>query len=138
MPSTLGGLAVTEEPKATQTLKEISGRSYVAEGWVYSLRDSGELKALLQISRLTPSARPDDADWRRRIVGQIGGRVSKPVKIAGVLVYSGRQTEQTVNIWFRDGFMLVLAVRDDPEAEGTTPGFDPTRTLEEAAALRAA
>lgn len=140
LPASLAGLGVTAEKDATKTIND-EGRSlteggtvpYVTDSVVYTLRSGEELKAVLQLSRLSADARPDDRDWRREVVLQIGrGPVGSPIKRGDVLVYDRQGTKQSIHIWFNGHIMYVLALRQQESVEGEGLGFDPETLLEEA------
>lgn len=140
VPPVLEGLEVREESTASRTLERAAkrGNAYVVDGNVYGLRLRDELKAVLQVSKLAPDARPDDKEFRRKVVNQIGARVTRPRGIAGVLVYQGTANEQQISVWFVEGFMNVLMIREEETLPGEGLGFDPEALLRAAAALRRA
>lgn len=112
IPAKVANLRVVPEPKATKKLRTEAGRnSYVRDASVFALREGKELKAVLQVIRLTPDARPEDREFRKSVACQIGGTCRQPTLVNGVIVYSGVVNEQVFYIWFIDRFMQVLIVR---------------------------
>jgi len=125
VPSTLGGLAVTQDKKATAKLKGKAGPdTYVKDGQVYTLRlgtgPKAELKGVLQVIRLTPDARPEDREFRREIACKelLTGSCRQPIQIGNALVYKGvlgedTPYEQTIYLWFTGRFMQTFVMRKD-------------------------
>lgn len=135
IPPTLAGLTVSVDTKATSKVaKAATSNSYVCDARVFALRDGKELRAVLQVARLTPDARPEDAKFRRTIAGQIGGTSRRPEKFGDVLVYRARSNSQVIDIWFTGRFMQVLIAMEEDTLGGSTVDFG--RLLAEAISLR--
>jgi hypothetical protein len=136
VPLALGGLAAKQEPAATKRLLETARvkDTYAADGVVYGLRRAGELMGILEIVHLNADARPDDRDFRREIVGQMGGSDFKPRKLADRLVYRVPGNRQVIYVWFFGPYMGVLIVRADRQSARK---FDTERVLAEAVTIRA-
>ncbi|HVL33382.1 MAG TPA: hypothetical protein VM600_07360 [Actinomycetota bacterium] len=136
VPPVLGGLEVSAEPKATERAKkEAAQDSYAADIQVFSLRKAKELRAVLQVIRLTPDARPEDREFRREVIGKIGGTTRAPEKIAETLVYRAKDNQKVINLWFKGRFMLVLIVREAETVAGVDPGVNSQQVLVEALSL---
>ncbi|MEY2475608.1 MAG: hypothetical protein QOG87_923 [Actinomycetota bacterium] len=137
VPADLGGLSVLLEPKATEKLKTSNkSQSYVADGAVFALRRGDELKAVLQVALFTADARPDDDEFRRTIVNQIGGFSGQPTKVAGVPVYATELNEQIFYVWFRDRFFETLSVRKSEAFAPAAERVDVKALLQEAVSLK--
>ena len=137
VPAELGGLSVLLEPAATRKLKAADReRSYVADGAVFALRRGDELKAVLQVALFTADARPEDDEFRREIVGQIGGFTGDPTKVKGVPVYATEMNEQIFYVWFRDRFFETLSVRKSEAFAAAGERVDVKALLEEAVSLK--
>ena len=135
IPPTLAGLTVSVDAKATSKIaKAANSNSYVCDARVFALRDGKELRAVFQVARLTPDARPGDAKFRRTIAGQIGGTSRRPEKIGNVLVYRARANSQIIDIWFTGRFMQVLIALEADTEGGTNVDFG--LLLAEAISLR--
>ncbi|MFA5891275.1 MAG: hypothetical protein WDA27_10080 [Actinomycetota bacterium] len=135
IPPILAGLTVSVDTKATSKIaKAAASNSYVCNAMVFAMRDGKELRAVLQVARLTPDARPGDPKFRRTIAGQIGGTSRRPEKIGDTLVYRARVNSQIIDIWFTGQFMEVLIALESDTAGGTTIDFG--RLLAEAISLR--
>jgi hypothetical protein len=67
VPPKVAGLSVAINRKATDRMnKEAAGsNSYVRDATVFEMRDGEELRAVFQVTRLSPDARTDDFDFRR-------------------------------------------------------------------------
>lgn len=136
VPAALGGLAARQEPAATKKLLETARvrDTYAADGVVYGLRLAGELMGVLELVHLNADARPDDRDFRREIVGQMGGSDFKPRKVGDRLVYRVPGNRQVIYVWFFGAYIGVLIARADRQSAGK---FDPERVLAAAVAIRA-
>lgn len=152
IPPIIGGLetglergASKEYNKQIERLSKLTTgvRPYVADGVAYSLREGKELKAVLQISRLTADASPVDPDFRRSIVDQIGrGSTSPfcgrkltvpPCAVGEQLVFAREGTQQVFYVWFGAHHLFVLMVRiDDRSGEPV----DATVVLADALGIR--
>lgn len=153
LPPSLGGLRVAEEKKATDELKKQAGlpvkptgtakataqpdaaNSYICDGRVFSLRDGEELRGVLQVARLTPDARPDDKEFRKTVADGMNAKRA-PEKIGDTLVYKGNFNKQLIQMWFVDGFMVVLTVRESATVAGQPVGVDFKALTAEALSLR--
>lgn len=139
VPDRLGELDVVLEKDATKELGAVSTeRTYVDEGWVYGLRLADELKAIYQVIRLTADARPQDLEFRRDVLGQIGGTLERPERIDSTLVYEGSSGEQRMFMWFEGRYLQVLIIRDEETVQGEGLGFSVEALKAEVVALRPA
>lgn len=136
VPPEVAGLSVQINRKATDRMnKEARGsNSYVRDATVFELRDGKELRAVYQVTRLSPDARTDDFDFRRTIASSIGGSQA-PQNIGGAAVYETRQNQQVINTWFEGKFMQVLIVREDETIEGGGTGVNHGQLLVELVSL---
>lgn len=136
VPPTIGGLTAGLEKDATKQLVQTGGdRSYVADGWVYTLRSGEELRGVLEVIRLDADARPADRIFRRTILGQIGGKINDPQRIDGTLVWEGKINEQKIYMWFKGRFLQVLMLRQEETVQGEGVGYDPQTLVREAVAI---
>ena len=143
VPQTIAGLNVQQDAKSTATLNKQKGKeTYVKDGSVYTLRvgtgSKAELKAVLQVIRLTPDARPEDPEFRRTIacLELPGGTCRTPELINGAIVYQGVQApdtkfEQKIYLWFTGRFMQTLQLPKD-----TTGAYDPQLLLNQVVAIK--
>lgn len=137
VPPKVAGLSVAINRKATDRMnKEAAGsNSYVRDATVFEMRDGKELRAVFQVTRLSPDARTDDFDFRRTIASGIGGGSQAPQNLGGVAVYEARQNQQVINTWFEGQFMQVLIVREDETIEGGGTGVNHQQLLLELLSL---
>lgn len=135
VPPALAGLTLGVDATATQKLNATAKRnSYVCDGVVLSLRAGKELRAVLQVARLTADARPDQVEFRRKVAAQIGGTSRRPTKLGDTLVYTAHVNTQIIDVWFTGRFMLVLIVMEK-DAAGSVGGLDFLRLRAEAVSL---
>lgn len=118
LPGELLGLKVTREDVAPAVTG--AQRSYMDAVGLYSMRREDLVQATLQVSRFNPKADDEDPGFRSALVNQIGGSRPQPIEVGDDTVYLIAGTKQTLSVFFRDNYLLVLAVRDD---------FDRPRTL---------
>jgi hypothetical protein len=136
LPPSLGGLRVAEEKKATdELLKESKVNSYLCDGRVFSLREGTELRGVLQIGRLTPDARPEEKEFRKTVADGMNAKRA-PERIGETLVYKGNNNKQLIQVWFVEGFMVVLTVRESATVAGEPVGVDFKALTTEALSLR--
>lgn len=95
-------------------------RAYIDGVGLYGFRKDELLQATLQVSKLNDKADYREPSFRAAIVNQIGGSVPRLVRVGRENVWLTRGTKQSLSIWFRDEYLLVLAVRED---------YDKPRTL---------
>lgn len=147
VPPTIAGLTVERDAKATDELNaaprklSVDGaESYAVDGVVYTLRfvqgKIRELKAVLQITRLSDEADIEDKDFRRKIVDQIGRGPIKPGKHGDLLVYARTGISQTIYVWFVGRLMYVLSVRTDRDPGSPAPPLDPQALLADSIKIR--
>lgn len=137
VPSVLAGLQTRLSKSSVAKLKkESKGQSYARDIQVFELRDGKELRAALEVLRLSPDARIEDLDFRDKLVGLIGGTQTKPKNVGGIPVYEAKQNQQFVYTWFHDRFMQVLIVRANQTQQGQAIGVNVSQLLQAAIALK--
>lgn len=142
VPDEIAGLKVERDKEATATLNKDSDPKDTYQcpggGRVYSMRDvkpraergdpkeEGELRAVLQISRLAPDARLDDIEFLRGLLKGPTGNINEPTEINCIDVYvaTAAGNEQLVTMWFNDRYMFFLTVREDATVPGQVVGID--------------
>lgn len=153
MPDKIAGLTVERDVESTKTLNQEStpDKTYQCpgSGRVYAMRDvkplrerkdpdeKGELRAVLQISRLAPDARLDDIEFLRGLLKGPTGNVAQPLAVNCVDVYTATAAgnEQIVNMWFNGRYMFFLTVREDPTYPGQVVGVNIEDVLKESVML---
>src|SRR5207245_1803690 len=98
------------------------------------LRKDKELRAVLEVVRLTHDAHPEQRDFRKKIVQLIGGGSRAPAELNGQLVYTATVNQQIISVWFQSRFMEVLIVRENPTVAGQATGVDANLLLAQATA----
>ena len=110
LPSEVAGLKVSAED-----VSAVGGskKSFVEEVGLYSLRRDELLQATLQVSRFTEDADVHKADFRQAVVQQIGSSVPRSYRMGDDTVYLTSGRRQSVAVWFRDRYLLVLSTREE-------------------------
>lgn len=118
LPKTILGLAVKRESVANALKSQ--DRTYLDQVGLFSLRKGTLVMATLQVGRLVKDRDPDSLTYQRDLVYQLaGGARPAKTKVDGTTVWLARGTKQSLFVWFRDGYQLVLAVREDFETPRT-------------------
>lgn len=117
LPNELLGLAVQREDMS-ETLQGAQ-LSYIDQVGLYSLRRDDLLQATIQVSRFNDNADFESSRFRRALLSQVGGSVPKEILIGDERIFLTTGTKQTIAVFFREGTMVVVAVRDDYEAPRT-------------------
>lgn len=117
VPSTILGLAV--DPEETEGLGDVS-RSYVEAIRLFSLRDGDQLVATLQVGRFGSGVKWAERKFQRSVLNQIGANAPDPVRVGDRIVYVTTGVKQRLAVWFTEGHLFVLGMREE---------FDRPRTL---------
>jgi hypothetical protein len=118
LPANIAGFAVQSEPKTASKLNTGDPHTLLDGGAVYSLRQNGELDAVLEVAQLKPSVNGGDLSFQQSVVGQIGESVPRPVRVQKQTVYEATAADkQSVFTWFHAQRMYVLLTHDvsDPK-----------------------
>lgn len=112
-PPTLNGLRVTAEKLAKPSEAKSGARQYLTEITLYSLRQPGDqLEATIQVGRLRRGSPSDSLTFKRAIAGQVGSTVPQEQRVAGVPVFVTRVKKLSVALWFREGHLFILSIRE--------------------------
>jgi hypothetical protein len=111
IPPDLLGLRVTQE-ETKDYVAEID-RSYLEKFGLYSLREGDVLQATLQVSKFVGDADYQSETFRARLIAQIGSSKAEAFRMGDTTLSMTTGTKQQIAVWFRDGYMFVLSVRDD-------------------------
>ena len=135
VPPTLGGLRVEHSAKTSKKMVEQAQQrsTYARDISVFELRAGKELKAVFQVTRLTPDARLEDLEFRKALAAGILGTARAPANRAGTAVYEHVFNNQRVMVWFEDRFMEILLIRESSAFSTFTVDVD--RLLAEALSL---
>lgn len=117
LPDEILGLDVQVEEVSDRL--ELVTDTYVEALTLFSMRRDDLLMATLQVSRLGGPARPDDPDFRRGIVNQIGAAVPREVRLGEQAVWLSTGTNQRMQTWFKGDHFFVLTIRGDYERPRT-------------------
>jgi predicted small secreted protein len=109
-PEILGLKAQSEDvSKLISTVSDL----YVNAVSIYSLRKDDVVQATLQISRFNAKARPNDPEFRKTLVTNLGGSEGTPTTVGKDTVFITQGTRQRVAVWFRAKTVFILTTRDD-------------------------
>ena len=108
-PSKLNGLTVKQEQIGKPGPR--SGRDYLVNVRLYSLRAKKQLEGTLQIGRFRDDA-PTTLSFHREIASDIGTAVAREHRIGGTPVFVTRGKRLGIAVWFRDRDMFVLSIRE--------------------------
>jgi hypothetical protein len=112
LPTVMLGLNVGREDIASRVTQ--SEQPYVDSVGLFAFRRGKDvLEATLQVSRFTPEARPESADFRGSIISRIGGASPRQIRIGEQRLFLTSGRNQIVFIWFKKRGFFVLTVRRD-------------------------
>lgn len=110
LPAELLGLRVETESVGVDRLEQ----TYFDSLGLYSFRTSEDLlRATLQVGRFNDQARPEDARFRRGIIGNLGSSVPEELRVGETIVHLSTGNEQSIYAWFDEQALYVLSIRDD-------------------------
>jgi len=107
------GFDVQPEKASASSLERAGGvHSLIDAAAVFSFRQTKELHAVLEITEFKPGTNSADPGFQQDVVGQVGQRVPREVKVHGRVVYEGAASnEQSIYSWFTGRRMVILLVR---------------------------
>jgi hypothetical protein len=115
LPAQILGLVVAREDVAKKLATEKDPLS-VDQVSLYSLREPSKLlEATVELARFRPGQMQAGLDFQRSIVLQIGGSVPIVVRVGGQAVFVTTIRGLVVPVWFRDGYMVALSIRNTYE-----------------------
>lgn len=110
-PASLNGLAMTEEKIGKG--KKSAQTQYLTDITLYSLRQpSQQLEATIQVGRLKRGTPAASISFQREIAGQVGTTVPQEHRVGGTALFVTRVRKLSVAIWFKDGHLFVLSIRE--------------------------
>ena len=111
-PSQLLGLNVQKE-NISKTLASDTRALYVDQVGLYSFRQPSKLlEATLEIARFRSLAPATSTDFQASIVSGLGGSLPTVVRVGGSVIYITTSKGLTIAVWFKDGYMMALAIRN--------------------------
>jgi hypothetical protein len=121
VPPGLGGgtLVLDEDGKAKDAFAKLPKNALVADGRLYSIRQSERLVATLQMSTLLPEVDLTDPKRHDEIVGKLLPGVKQELRVAGLSVFQVAGDDKVVYVWFGRQMFEVLQVKGskiEPEA----------------------
>lgn len=111
LPSQILGLRVQLEQPA-KGLEDVD-RPYFNALALFSLRENALLRASLEIGRFNSLARPNSAGFRNQILGKIGSREPRSMRVGDETVYVTAGNEQAIFVWFDGHGAFVLITHQD-------------------------
>lgn len=113
MPTQILGLRVTPEDVSKQ-IKSVQ-RRYVDSVGLFGLREGELLRGTLQVSRFNRLAENDREDFRRSVIGLVGGSSPLVISVEGKQVYFTTASDQKTFVWFDGQGLFLLSVHQDFE-----------------------
>ena len=111
-PAQVIGLNVQKED-VSKTLATAPRSLYVNQVVMYSFREPSKLlEATLEVARFKNDAPSSSADFQATIVNALGGSAPIVVRVGATPVYLTTSKGLTLAIWFRNGHMLALSIRN--------------------------
>lgn len=110
LPPSIAGFDVRSEPASASSVEKAGGPNSLIDGAaLFSVRQGEQLNGVIEISEFKPSANPGDEGFQQEVVGQIGQRVPRPVKVHARTVYEGAAPNgQSIYTWFTGRRMVLL------------------------------
>ncbi len=112
VPQTVLGLRAAAED-VTKQFAEARDRAFVTDVRLWSLREGERLRATVQVARFAPDAQPEDRDFQRAMIAQLGGSAPRARMVGGQLVYVASGNQQTLFVWFQPMHFVLLGVAAD-------------------------
>lgn len=112
VPSTILGLRAASEDVSSQ-YRRVADRAFVTSLRMWSVREGKRLRATVEVARFAPDARPNDPDFQKQMVSQLGKSVPRLRRIGRQQVYITAGNSQTLFIWFRSSSFVLLSVSTD-------------------------
>ncbi|MGH2811959.1 MAG: hypothetical protein ACRDI1_04525 [Actinomycetota bacterium] len=110
-PSTLNGLRVAQEKVGKAPKSE--RQQFLTEIELFSLRQANkQLEATIQVGKFLPGAPVGSLGFQREIAGQIGTTVPREQRVDGVPVFVTKGKKLGIALWFRDGHIFILSIRE--------------------------
>lgn len=109
-PEQVLGLTVVKEDIA-KTLAGDKRALYVDRVGLYSYREQKLLQATLEIARFRKGFDTQSENFRQTVVGHLGGSLPIVVRVGSERVYITTSKGLVLAIWFKDGYMMTLAIR---------------------------
>ena len=111
VPSSLNGLTTTRA-NVTGAVKQAGQAQYLDSVELYTLRSGKLLQATLQVGHLSDQSRFASLNAQRGTASLMGSTVPLVLRVSGSPVYLTSSRRLSIMVWFRHGYMYVLAVRD--------------------------
>lgn len=111
LPSKLLGLDVKEEDISSD-VKRIRD-SYLDSVALFGFRKKKLLRGTLEVGHFNSLARLGSADFRARIVAQVGSTVPQELRLGRMPVFMSAGDQQYSFLWFSGRWMYVLTLRRD-------------------------
>lgn len=111
LPSQILGLTVQQEQLA-KGMDDVE-RPYFDALALFSLRENDLLRASLEMGRFNSLARPDSKGFRNQLLGKIGSREPRSMRVGSETIYVTAGNQQAIFVWFDgDGFFVMTTHQD--------------------------
>lgn len=111
LPSQILGLRVQQEQLA-KGLEDVD-RPYFDALALFSLRENDLLRASLEIGRFNSFARPKSEGFRNQILGKIGSREPRSMRVGRQTIYVTAGNQQAIFVWFDGDGVFVMITHQD-------------------------
>ena len=118
LPPDLLGLTVTKED-VTETLAEREGAYWVEVVGLFSMREGDLMRAALQVSRFRGDTPVQSEQFKRSVIGLIGGSAPQKIKVGTKHLDMTRGNQQLVFVWFEGNGFFVLTTHSDYQQSRT-------------------
>jgi hypothetical protein len=106
-------LGLTAQAEDVSKLVATENDLYIDGISIYSLRKDEVVQATLQISHFNAKARPNDPEFRKTLVTNLGGSEGTPTTVGKYTVFITQGAQKRVAVWFRGKVVFILTTRDD-------------------------
>lgn len=113
LPADILGLSVHPEDVSKQLASVPAG--YADAVGLFTLRHDEKLMATLEVVRLNATARVEEADFRERMVSQVGGTAPRRLDVEGRTVWLTFGAKERTAAWFDARTFYLLTTRADYE-----------------------
>lgn len=111
LPSQVLGLKVQQE-QLSQDLEDVD-RPYFDALALFSLRENDLLRASLEVGRFNSLARPNSQSFRNQLLGKIGSREPRSMRVGGKTIYVTAGNQQAIFVWFDGDGVFVMITHQD-------------------------
>lgn len=119
VPETLRDLRFQREPSTEATFDEAGDVSLVGDARVFSVHRGDEVVGSLQVAAFKKATSTRDREVRNGVISALGGGRFETRRVGDEVVYSARQPDRQIFLWFGEGnryYELLIAKTDLEDA----------------------